>query len=176
MLEKELSKLNKHHKNVDHSVFQEATTKIKNKYNAQRIKKLSKLRLSCETPANTSKDEEKRIINDHYYYKSSFITNPCEQLYGPSAFSLSNEISISKKVEDPYIPTPKWTRDQISILEDIFKKGRFIKSNEIKTLAQKFKVMENDVEEWFRKRRGKNRKIRRKNESLNRLIDEYLQK
>jgi hypothetical protein len=75
-----------------------------------------------------------------------------------------------------YIPAPKWNKIQNSVLEELFRKSRYPKPSELKQFAQRLNVMDSDIEEWFRKRRGKDRKTRRKNETLKSLIDNYLDK
>lgn len=75
-----------------------------------------------------------------------------------------------------YIPAPKWNKIQNSLLEELFRKSRYPKPSELKQFAQRLNVMDSDIEEWFRKRRGKDRKTRRKNEALKSLIDNYLDK
>ncbi|CAF0941267.1 unnamed protein product [Brachionus calyciflorus] len=89
--------------------------------------------------------------------------------------TLKNEGSITTEKFE-YIPTPKWNKIQNAILEELFKKSRYPKPNELKILAQRFHVMDSDIEEWFRKRRGRDRKTKRKNEVLKTLIDNYLDK
>lgn len=149
------------------------------------------------------------------YYPSAYITNPCDQLFGPpQLFDCSGDGGASKQEAPPssldtsktsqsdrsflanssligehatvavaaedqassidglenvslhsvdlahnnssgthdrfdYIPTPKWTKIQNSILEELFKKSRYPKSNELKTLAQRFHVMDSDIEVCF---------------------------
>lgn len=61
-------------------------------------------------------------------------------------------------------------------MEELFKKSRYPKQSELKALAQRFRVMDSDIDEWFRRRRGRDRKIRRKNEALKNLIDNYIDK
>lgn len=211
------------------------------------------------------KRKVKRLSNQNAYYLSAFISNPCEQLFGPSlAYSIDLNTSADQKdkssltnndsnlddletsakseteiqtattvpvpptttsteiarqthvhideehrpvsVVDPppsnqnknaepvvapaaaaaqqqlhensfeYIPAPRWNKSQNSILEELFKKSRYPKSAELKQTAQRLHVMDTDVEEWFRKRRGRDRKTRRKNEALKCLIDNYLDK
>lgn len=39
-----------------------------------------------------------------------------------------------------------------------------------------FKIIFNLKKEWFRRRRGRDRKVRRKNEALKSLIDKYIDK
>ena len=45
-----------------------------------------------------------------------------------------------------YIPAPKWSKIQNSILEELFKKSRYPKASELKQLAQRFHVMDSDIE------------------------------
>jgi hypothetical protein len=85
-----------------------------------------------------------------------------------------NSSSNSDKFE--YIPAPKWNKLQNAILEEFFRKTRYPKQHELKLFAQRFHVMDSDIEEWFRKRRGRDRKTRRKNEVLKSLIDNYIDK
>jgi len=189
---------------------------------------------------NGKKKKIKRLSSNHYY-ATAFISNPCDQLFGPpldcsletnhqkeptnnntntnkslnnsldNNSSITNNNSINdKSLEDSsktsllsngstsdqnlennekilvnvtstherfeYIPTPKWNKIQTCILEELFKKSRYPKQNELKLLSQRLNVMDTDVEEWFRKRRGRDRKTRRKNEALKNLIDNYLDK
>jgi len=92
------------------------------------------------------------------------------------ADNVSSSIIDRSSDKFDYIPTPKWNKSQNCILEELFKKSRYPKSAELKVLAQSLNVMDTDVEEWFRKRRGRDRKTRRKNEALKNLIDNYLDK
>lgn len=132
------------------------------------------------------------------YYPSAYITNPCDQLFGPPSqllfssdcrssttnYTANDSLSLvddsmstapSKPTADAgvdedenhlhsvnndesatnvsnisdrfeYIPAPKWTKIQNSILEELFKKSRYPKSSELKTLAQRFHVMDSDIE------------------------------
>jgi len=191
---------------------------------------------------NNNKKKKIKRLSANRYYATAFISNPCDQLFGPpldSSLSLSDNqrIEVSKSLNNSlevessvgnssltsssisetcledtksslqvnsqisghlsentensnklhasdglienkfeYIPTPKWNKMQTCILEELFKKSRYPKSNELKSLSQRLNVMDNDVEEWFRKRRGRDRKTRRKNEALKSLIDNYLDK
>lgn len=196
---------------------------------------------------NNSKKKKIKRLSANHYYASAFISNPCDQLFGPpldcsltnpdglpqhtkdSIKSLNSSIDTSSSttscsitnssindtnLEDSkssllnvvglncdgggggnlenieklfvdvttahekfeYIPTPKWNKMQTCILEELFKKSRYPKANELKLLSQRLNVMDTDVEEWFRKRRGRDRKTRRKNEALKSLIDNYLDK
>lgn len=93
-----------------------------------------------------------------------------------SDLSNSNSINFNEHSRSDYIPAPKWNKVQNSILEEMFKKSRYPKPSELKLFAQRLHVMDSDIEEWFRKRRGKDRKTRRKNETLKNLIDNYLDK
>lgn len=74
-----------------------------------------------------------------------------------------------------YIPTPRWNKVQNAMLEEWYKKSRYPKANEIKIISQRFHVMDCDIEEWFRKRRGKDRRAKRRNECLKSQIDNYIQ-
>lgn len=193
---------------------------------------------------NNSKKKKIKRLSANRYYATAFISNPCDQLFGPpldsslplsdnqrkeTTSSLNNSLEVESSVgnssltsssisetcledsksslhansqiaghllennenrcsisklhvsDDPatnenkfeYIPTPKWNKMQTCILEELFKKSRYPKPNELKSLSQRLNVMDNDVEEWFRKRRGRDRKTRRKNEALKSLIDNY---
>jgi hypothetical protein len=88
----------------------------------------------------------------------------------------SSIINFNENSRFEYIPTPKWNKVQNSLLEEMFKKSRYPKPSELKSFAQRLHVMDSDIEEWFRKRRGRDRKTRRKNETLKNLIDNYLDK
>lgn len=165
------------------------------------------------------------------YYPSAFISNPCDQLFGPQPLSYTidqleaasnhNDKSFTADSYDgfsvdecasqaslksvtsvctsdsgcydqqtntyecstasggerfDYIPAPKWNKSQNSILEELFKSSRYPKKSELKSFAQRLHVMDSDIEEWFRKRRGRDRKTRRKNDTLKNLIDNYLDK
>lgn len=187
---------------------------------------------------NNSKKKKIKRLSSNHYYATAFISNPCDQLFGPpldcslsnpdnqhtkDVKSLNNSIDTSSvasssitnssindtNLEDSkssvnviglnceggnieneekvfvdvtthekfeYIPTPKWNKMQTCILEELFKKSRYPKASELKLLSQRLNVMDTDVEEWFRKRRGRDRKTRRKNEALKSLIDNYLEK
>lgn len=126
---------------------------------------------------NNKKKKVKRLSSTSYY-PSAYISNPCDQLFGP-AFdtSLANnetnqdDLNISSKsnhdsilsenttnVENelhiapshiPYIPAPKYNKTQNGILEEFFKKSRFPKQSDLKLLAQRLNVMESDVEVCF---------------------------
>lgn len=181
---------------------------------------------------NNSKKKKIKRLSANHYYATAFISNPCDQLFGPplncsvngeinqKEKSLNNSIDQNSSItnssitnssindtnlEDSkssvnvtsisgdnrenekvvvdvahekfeYIPTPKWNKIQTCIMEELFKKSRYPKPNELKVLSQRLNVMDTDVEEWFRKRRGRDRKTRRKNEALKNLIDNYLDK
>ena len=45
-----------------------------------------------------------------------------------------------------YIPAPKWTKLQNATLEELFKKSRYPKPTELKSLAQRLCVMDTDIE------------------------------
>lgn len=92
-----------------------------------------------------------------------------------STSNISNT-SLTENSKFEYIPAPKWNKVQNSMLEEMFKKSRYPKPSELKSFAQRLHVMDSDIEEWFRKRRGRDRKTRRKNEALKNLIDNYLDK
>jgi hypothetical protein len=140
---------------------------------------------------NTKKKKVKRLSASQTYYQTAFITNPCEQLFGPkpldysiasndsiqldkSANALSNEstgesilttsFSYTKSSVEPtkatndennksinnnrfdYIPAPKWTKHQNTILEEYFKRNRYPKKSDIKSYSLKLNVMDNDIE------------------------------
>lgn len=59
------------------------------------------------------------------------------------------EVITSEKFE--YIPAPKWTKIQNAILEELFKKSRYPKPAELKTLALRFHVMDSDIEVFIYK-------------------------
>jgi hypothetical protein len=149
--------------------------KSRNKSPIKKIKKIGHLKHNEKRKSNElrkSRDSD----NKASYYQTAFISNPCEQLFGPK----NNDLSTSKTTEaaetkpDEYIPAPKWSKSEILLLEELYRKGRYPKSCEIKMIAQQLKVMDTDVEEWFRKRRGRDRKTRRKNDNLKSMIDNYL--
>ena len=164
----------------------------RNKSPVKKVKKIGQLKRKSGEPSRKSR--EISDSNKSAYYRTPFISNPCEQLFGPQVVEANVEIHESTKNEsidepiktavedsvvvttpiDEYIPAPKWTKIQIVLLEELYRKGRFPKTSEIKQTAQKLKVMDSDVEEWFRKRRGRDRKIRRKNDNLKSMIDNYL--
>ena len=103
------------------------------------------------------------------------------QLTDPNDTSVHSELtdatnSIDSTTNHYYIPTPRWNKVQNAILEDLFKKSRYPKQSDLKSIALRLNVMDSDVDEWFRRRRGKDRKTRRKNEALKSLIDKYIDK
>ncbi len=136
------------------------------------------------------------------YYQTEYITNPCDQLFGPKTLDCTvssdkNEQDESFKQKDEeiepnknnvnsetqharaahsesYIPAPRWNKTQNGILEELYKKSRFPKTIELKHIASRLNVMDSDVDEWFRKRRGRDRKMKRKNDNLKSLIDNFL--
>ena len=142
----------------------------------KKVKKIGQLKHSNEQKRKSAEITRKRE-QEPAYYQTAFISNPCEQLFGPdlknSAPSINIETAASSEQAD-YIPTPKWSKAETHKLEELYRKGRFPNTTEIKTIAQQLKVMDSDVEEWFRKRRGRDRKTRRKNDNLKSLIDNYL--
>jgi hypothetical protein len=162
----------------------------------RKVKKIGHLKIhdqkrkSTETKkSRTVTTEEKSTLTveaTSKYYQTAFISNPCEQFFGPQTIDLKGDYAESVVVVEKattkttvvehveYIPTPKWSKSQIVTLEELYRKSRFPKANEIKIIAQQLKVMDNDAEEWFRKRRGRDRKTRRKNDNLKSLIDNYL--
>ena len=162
----------------------------------RKVKKIGHLknhdqkRKSTETKkSRTVTTEEKSTLTveeTSKYYKTAFISNPCEQFFGPHTIDLKGDyaesvVVVAEKATTTtvvehveYIPTPKWSKSQLVTLEELYRKSRFPKANEIKIIAQQLKVMDNDAEEWFRKRRGRDRKTRRKNDNLKSLIDNYL--
>ncbi len=152
---------------------------------------------------NTKKKKIKRLSANRYY-ATAFISNPCDQLFGPPLDSCTDtldhlhnqqkELSFNNSVDSTsitntsindtnsediktlvgvkdlkvpvndeqendkvfidlgthekfeYIPTPKWNKMQVCILEELFKKSRYPKSNELKLLSQRLNVMDTDVE------------------------------
>ncbi len=172
------------------NTIQNATTKIINKYKSQKsVKKIGKLKHNEKHLLET---EQKKDNTNLKYYQTAFISNPCDQFFGPKHIDFNNDsylnISEQKDYENTskiqeaiseekfeYIPTPSWSKAQNIFLEEMFRKGRFPKTSEIKSIAQELNVMKNDIEEWFRKRRGHDRKTRHKNNNLKCLIDNYLQ-
>ena len=152
---------------------------------------------------NLKKKKVKRLSSTRYY-PTDFISNPCDQLFGPPLETNTNTnnnnnlintsqllTNIEQQLEDVitnsndlsslsntdnYIPAPKWTKIQNGLLEEFFKKSRYPKQTDLKLIAQKLSVMDSDVDEWFRKRRGKDRKTRRKNEALKSMMDKYIDK
>jgi hypothetical protein len=153
---------------------------------------------------NNSSNKKKKVkrLSSTRYYPTAYISNPCDQLFGPplevannsyinnnNNSNNDNEIHNNQdtslvsqttnndlSLNDNYIPAPKWTKIQNGLLEDFFKKSRYPKQTDLKLFAQKLSVMDSDVDEWFRKRRGKDRKTRRKNEALKNLMDKYIDK
>ena len=156
---------------------------------------------------NNSINKKKKVkrLSSTRYYPTAYISNPCDQLFGPplevanNSFNSSNnnnsELTINNNIinlqdtslvsqttnndlslNDNYIPAPKWTKIQNGVLEVFFKKSRYPKQTDLKLFAQKLSVMDSDIDEWFRKRRGKDRKTRRKNEALKNLMDKYIDK
>lgn len=168
---------------------------------------------------NNSKKKKIKRLSANRYYATAFISNPCDQLFGPPldsslpisdnqrrevSRSLNNSLEVESSVgnssltstpssisetclEDSksslhtnsqiaghllennkinnsnnklhvsdgpatnenkfeYIPTPKWNKMQTCILEELFKKSRYPKPNELKSLSQRLNVMDNDVE------------------------------
>jgi hypothetical protein len=162
---------------------------------------------------NNSKKKKIKRLSANRYYATAFISNPCDQLFGPpldsslplsdnhrkeTSRSLNNSLEVESSVgnssitnssisetnlEDSksslnvnsqvnghslennekvyasggpiatncenkfeYIPTPKWNKMQTCILEELFKKSRYPKPNELKSLSQRLNVMDNDVE------------------------------
>jgi hypothetical protein len=129
------------------------------------------------TSANTSLTNEQEIAHLATTFNSSCsgtVDKENARQLDVSNTSESSSANVMRGGE--YIPAPKWNKLQNSMMEEIFKKSRYPKSNELKALAQKLHVMDTDIEEWFRRRRGKDRKIRRKNEALKNLIDNYIDK
>lgn len=166
-----------------------------------RKKRVKRLSSASQLPLNNTNIAGN---NNSAYYPTAFITNPCDQLFGPpqlfsdcndstakpdqslnmsktshndnssllgdqstldvgcdsdnhqsSSLNRTHESGISENTalmnndaheRFDYIPTPKWTKIQNSILEELFKKSRYPKSNELKTLAQRFHVMDSDIE------------------------------
>ena len=145
---------------------------------------------------NNSKKKRIKRLSSNRYYATAFISNPCDQLFGPpldaplasiernvkdqslnnstnsssitnisindtnledSKLSLnSNSLNCTENIETEdvminnekfeYIPTPKWTKVQTCTLEELFKKSRYPKPNELKMLSQRLNVMDTDVE------------------------------
>ncbi len=153
---------------------------------------------------NNSKKKKIKRLSANRYYATAFISNPCDQLFGPPLDSCSDtvdqqhnqqkEISFNNSVDSSsitntsisetnledskssenaknsncqlnddqendkvfidlnthekfeYIPTPKWNKMQVCILEELFKKSRYPKSHELKVLSQRLNVMDTDVE------------------------------
>lgn len=150
---------------------------------------------------NNCKKKKIKRLSSNRYYATAFISNPCDQLFGPPLDaplatcesnlkdrSLNNSVNSSSitnssindtNLEDSktslntnsldctenvekenveaenvvinsekfeYIPTPKWNKTQTCTLEDLFKKSRYPKPNELKILSQRLNVMDTDVE------------------------------
>lgn len=75
--------------------------------------------------------------------------NPIENSFSCVCASIEHEkikpdVIGNEKFE--YIPAPKWSKIQNAILEELFKKSRYPKPTELKTLAQRFHVMDSDIE------------------------------
>ena len=149
--------------------------KSRNKSPSKKVKKIGQLKLNDKRKSNECR-KSRDSDNKSSYYQSAFISNPCEQLFGPKSIDLNTSkiAEVTETKADDYIPAPKWSKSETLLLEELFRKGRYPKGNEIKTIAQQLKVMDTDVEEWFRKRRGRDRKTRRKNDNLKSMIDNYL--
>ena len=170
------------------------------KYNHIAKKKKVK-RLSGPLNTGITTVSSNSVNANSYYYPSNYISKPCDQLFGPQPFepamtsldsteneSLSDSFSTNhiEKANNSfnedaneenfeYIPAPKWNKLQNSILEELYKKTRYPKPHELKMCAQRFNVMDCDIEEWFRKRRGRDRRTKRKNETLKSMIDNYIE-
>jgi hypothetical protein len=130
---------------------------------------------SLSQSANSSVIERENSTPTCSSSSTNILTNKSllENFTDTNAISNVNN-SNNDKFE--YIPAPKWNKLQNAILEEFFRKTRYPKQHELKLFAQRFHVMDSDIEEWFRKRRGRDRKTRRKNEVLKNLIDNYIDK
>jgi hypothetical protein len=59
---------------------------------------------------------------------------------------VNHNTSLTNEEKFEYIPTPKWSKLQNSILEELYKKTRYPKAHELKVFAQRFHVMDCDIE------------------------------
>jgi hypothetical protein len=174
-------------------------------------RKIKRLSGSLGINLLTSNSSNNSNCSSSYYYPSNYITNPCDQLFGPQTFdsiinlSTSSSSSLSSDLHNTttssllhhhhhhqssqdivdrsscsvfdsppppssltvssininhnnnpendenfdYIPTPKWNKIQNALMEELYKKTRFPKANELKCLAQRFNVMDCDIEVGF---------------------------
>jgi hypothetical protein len=139
---------------------------------------------NCENALITTGATNANIVSqpllDGNLMIESLAKTICKENANQISLSVQNGNNVSLNENNnsrfEYIPAPKWNKVQNSMLEEMFKKSRYPKPSELKSFAQKLHVMDSDIEEWFRKRRGRDRKTRRKNEALKSLIDNYLDK
>ena len=85
--------------------------------------------------------ETSLVSNDYICNKSLTHDNSAEQM----RYDKENSKLDSMEKFD-YIPAPKWNKIQNSLLEELFKKSRYPKPHELKAFAQRFNVMDSDIE------------------------------
>ncbi len=108
-------------------------------------------------------DSTQLPINMNFQYRQQYCGYP--QFYQTS---LENAESYSKEKQLQIVKTPKKSRVlfsqwQVNELEKLFKKQKYVTSNERDLMAKRLKLHANQVKIWFQNRRYK---IKKKSETL----------